>query len=255
MQGVIKAYLPNKNFGFIDGDDGRSYFFHKNSFKEKGNVAKICDQAVVKFEQHANPKGYEARQCKLVNPSSSFFYAVPDDFLISRKNSIYKWEIIERGEWVVRASSSSSPDQARKLAIKYAQSVGANGLVELEYSKSTDSDGNYQFSVHHYQGRIVTFAKRNSLGTFKISDLSGLNQDADSVMQRMIAATDRKNRNRMIIKTVIWLVAILLSITSYSNTDNSNAFSFSFISIISALVITFLIRKAHVGLWLDKVPN
>jgi cold shock CspA family protein len=58
MKGTIKSYLPEQRYGFIKGDDGKDYFFHENEFRDRSQVAKLCEEAFVDFEQQATPKGY-----------------------------------------------------------------------------------------------------------------------------------------------------------------------------------------------------
>ena len=65
MNGAIKSFVPEKKFGFINGDDGKDYFFHINEFKNSAHHKMIADGAVVEFEPSATPKGYRAVNCKL----------------------------------------------------------------------------------------------------------------------------------------------------------------------------------------------
>jgi cold shock CspA family protein len=43
MKGTIKTYLPEKQYGFIKGDDGKDYFFHESEFRVKSNIGKLCE--------------------------------------------------------------------------------------------------------------------------------------------------------------------------------------------------------------------
>lgn len=47
MQGTIKTSLPEKQYGFIKGDDGKDYFFHESQFKDKTHIGKLCEEAIV----------------------------------------------------------------------------------------------------------------------------------------------------------------------------------------------------------------
>jgi len=74
MTGFIKTYLPNKGYGFIKGDDNKDYFFHKSNIK-KEDINKICENALVEFEEKATPKGYNAINISIKNTSNK--YKVP----------------------------------------------------------------------------------------------------------------------------------------------------------------------------------
>jgi len=178
MQGVVKTFLPEKKYGFIKGDDGKDYFFHVRAFKDKQQVEKICEEIRVNFEQVATPKGYQAKQCILVNPSEEENFVIPDKILISRLDCMKGWEILERGDWIIHGTSEDSPDAAKKNLVCRAKEVGANAVLSVEYYKTTGSSGNYLYTVHNFKGRIATVAKRNSLGSLKKDDFCKINDKA-----------------------------------------------------------------------------
>jgi cold shock CspA family protein len=45
MTGTIKNFLPQKQFGFILGDDGKDYFFHQSSLVSSGQTSQIMEGA------------------------------------------------------------------------------------------------------------------------------------------------------------------------------------------------------------------
>jgi cold shock CspA family protein len=199
MKGTIKTYLPEKRYGFIKGDDGRDYFFHENEFPDGSQIGQLCEEAFVNFDQRATPKGYEARNCSLIDPSEVLTYAVPDEFIASRSDRVRGWQIIEFGHWIVHGTSRDSPDSARRAVMDSATRVGANALIELEYYKTTGSEagtgrGTHHFTIHHFRGRVVTLAKRTSRGSYRADQLSGLNQRAESLKKKLVEQTQAKSR-------------------------------------------------------------
>ena len=64
VTGVVKFYNPNKNFGFITGDDGKDYFVHESGLKE-GVV--ITEGDKVSFEVVKGDKGPKAEQVEKIN--------------------------------------------------------------------------------------------------------------------------------------------------------------------------------------------
>lgn len=211
MQGTIKTYLPEKGYGFIKGDDGKDYFFHIREFHNKTHAERVCEAAIVQFEQQATPKGYKAKRCILLNPKDIFTYITPDHFLTSKTDSVRGWEIIERGNWIVHGNSDDSPEAAKQKVIDRAKSVGANAIIELKYYKTTGSSDNYRFTIHNFQGRVVTLAKKNSMSKYSVDDLVGLNQQAEVLEQRLIELARKAMKERM----TIFLVAIVALFTLF----------------------------------------
>jgi cold shock CspA family protein len=137
MQGIVRAYVPDKGYGFIKGDDGKDYFFRKESFTDAAQVERIADEAVVTFEECATPKGYRANRLSLVSRTSATTFVLPDEVLISKTDRLHRWELVEIGDWIVHGASRHSPDQARKELQQNARRIGVNALLCVEYYKST----------------------------------------------------------------------------------------------------------------------
>lgn len=236
MKGVIKTYVPEKKYGFIKGDDGKDYFFHLDSFKDRCHKDKICDDVLVEFEPTPTPKGYRAQECSLLNLSDVTTYVVPDEFLTSKAMTIKGWEIIEMGDWIVHGSSRASPDVARKDLIDSAMRVRANALVDTTYYKTTGSEpgtgrGTHHYTVHNFRARIVIVARRSPKGAFNAEDLCGLNQRAEAEKQRLVELNNRSKRKRNLVWAVIaGLSAILLAI------GGGDMFMVIFIALLVGLV-------------------
>lgn len=58
VSGRIVKLLPDKGFGFIQGDDGKEYFFHRSSVQDWFTLA--MSQRVTFHISKANPKGPRA---------------------------------------------------------------------------------------------------------------------------------------------------------------------------------------------------
>lgn len=56
--GTIIKWMPDKGFGFIQGADGKEYFFHRSAVRGDVNALQIQD--AVTFVQQASPKGPRA---------------------------------------------------------------------------------------------------------------------------------------------------------------------------------------------------
>ena len=66
-EGTVKFFNDVKNFGFIDGDDGKSYFVHVSGLKE-GVSIKEGDR--VSFKAVAGDKGPKAEEVEKLEGGS-----------------------------------------------------------------------------------------------------------------------------------------------------------------------------------------
>lgn len=245
MNGIIKTYLPEKEYGFIDGDDGKSYFFQAREVKNKSQLRNLCEGEYVSFEQHATPKGYRASNCFLLNSSEINRFVVPDKFLTSRSSKIDGWDVIEKGNWFVHGSSSESPDAAKSLLIENATHTSANALIEVEYYKTTGSTpgtgkGTYYFTIHNFKGRIVKVAKRNASGKHLESEIKGLNKYAAALKSYLEKKTKSSKRKCLI----IWLTAGVCSFFSF-------AMGAPGLIILFAIIAFFLGKYTNFDDWLE----
>ena len=64
LTGSIRMTNPERSFGFITGDDGHNYFFHKSSVQRTGvgtdAFYELATGDAVTFEAQAAPKGPRA---------------------------------------------------------------------------------------------------------------------------------------------------------------------------------------------------
>ncbi len=68
-EGTVKFFNEMKNFGFIDGDDGKSYFVHTTGLKE-GTTIKEGDRVSFKPTQgEKGPKAEEVEKLKGEKPA------------------------------------------------------------------------------------------------------------------------------------------------------------------------------------------
>lgn len=245
MDGEIKTYLPEKKYGFIKGNDGKDYYFHTSEFKNKSDIPNICEEAFVEFDQKATPKGYKAVKCTLVDSSDVLTYVVPAHFLTSKTNQVKGWQILEYGEWVVKSSTRESADVARQEIIDNAQHVGANALIDLNYSRSKGSEssdsgkGTYHYSIHNFRGRIATVAKKNAKGIHSKEQLLGVNTKAALIKDEIEERIGK-------LRKVVWLIAIVLSLAA--------VFGGEPILILAVLGVVIYINYFWIsfGEWLEK---
>lgn len=62
MEGKVKVYFPDRNYGFISGDDDKSYFYHKDDCPDK--IPSPADR--VSFTPTGSSKGNRACVVKII---------------------------------------------------------------------------------------------------------------------------------------------------------------------------------------------
>lgn len=187
MRGIVKTYSSEKQYGFIKGDDGKEYFFHHSSFKNKNDIDKLCEGLYLHFEQKVTPKGYSAIQIELVEQNITIGYEIPDTIYTSKNSDIKGWEVIEVSNWIVHGSSRNSPDSAKEDMIHGARLMGANALFNMQYYKTTGSErgtgsGTY-YTIHNFRGRAANISRKSPNGQYNLDDLRQINSNAKKTLK------------------------------------------------------------------------
>lgn len=58
--GSVKKVVSDRGFGFITADDGKEYFFHRNSLESSLDFDRLVGGEKVQFEVEESPKGPRA---------------------------------------------------------------------------------------------------------------------------------------------------------------------------------------------------
>jgi CspA family cold shock protein len=59
--GTIKKVVSERGFGFISGEDGKEYFFHRDGLTSSLNFDRLAGGEKVEFEIEQSPKGARAK--------------------------------------------------------------------------------------------------------------------------------------------------------------------------------------------------
>ena len=213
MIGTVTSYLSDKNYGFIKGEDGKDYFFHDSSLKDKKDINKLCEDLILEFEQKATPKGYSALNISLLDNNITLKYNLPDTVYISKKDGIKGWEVIEESDWIITGTSSESPDSAKEDLINKANLIGANAIFYTKYYKTTGSEagtgrGIHHFTIHNYAGRAMNIGKKSPNGKYSAQDLTFINKQASELKDYY----KNKNKKSRMYRMIFWLIIILIFI-------------------------------------------
>ncbi len=120
-------------------------------------------------------------------------FILPDEVYISRDTKVRGWETLYLSDWCVFGIDRDL-DEARAMVKKFASLLGGNAIVEWRYERTTGSEGNYRFSIHHFYGRVAFIGKRSSKGTFDPKDIPDINALAQKVSQELKEKTKKKRK-------------------------------------------------------------
>ena len=59
--GTIKKVVSDRGFGFISGEDGKDYFFHRDGLTSTLNFDRLVGGEKVSFDIEQSPKGARAK--------------------------------------------------------------------------------------------------------------------------------------------------------------------------------------------------
>ena len=257
MIGEIISYSEEKGYGFIKTKND-SIFFHKSNIKG----FKPKDGMIVKFEKVPSSKGYKAKNIKRVD-ASKIKYEVPDNVLISKTSSIKGYEVLSRGRFDLIGASRNLDDAKDWLKV-HAMSVGANGLINYRYEKTTESEssnngnGTYYYTVHHFIAEPVFIGKKSIDGYLEKSSAPDLN----TVLWEMYLDGEKKNSKNFKTLAFLWLIAIMLIIYffNYGMPENINDLFVkkddvkwilpSIITVFVSLFMTGFLNKGDQNSWL-----
>ncbi|MBF8290091.1 MAG: Cold shock-like protein CspC2 [Chloroflexi bacterium] len=65
--GTIKKVVADRGFGFITADDGKDYFFHRDSLQAPLNFDRLNGGEAVDFDVQTSPKGPRAANVRAVD--------------------------------------------------------------------------------------------------------------------------------------------------------------------------------------------
>lgn len=155
--GVVRSFMPEKGFGFIQGDDGRSYFVHIRNVEG----GELFDGQSVVFEGQPGPKGYRAVRVKPGErpPPPGYAHESPNHFIWTRDSKARGFDTIFTfgSGW----AESNNPNEARALLEKASMGRGGNAVLNVHLEKYSRSDGcsNYHYTVHRFTGDYANVQK------------------------------------------------------------------------------------------------
>lgn len=262
MEGVIRSFVPEKRYGFIEGHDRKSYFFHVADLDRSARSTDVQEGLLVSFDPTPGPKGLRARRLR-VEHAQARMWVPPREFIVSKEDAPRRGTVFFKAPPVeFRSEKGESIDAGKERLIAYAKELGANAILELRYRRDEDSVGNYTYSVHRYSGclsvvmdsRQTTDAKRARSSEDDVIAL------AEDVRTRLVALATKhmifddklaRFKRRRTIPRLVGLAMSLLLMTS-SLYYGSSGLAEGILSCLLMLLIELVIRLFF---WYPADPN
>lgn len=140
---------------------------------------------------------------------------MPDEVLVSKSDVIKGWKIVEMSDWLVESTWINDRDQALHMCKDRAKSLGANALVNCDFQKGKDTEGNYTFSVFKYVGRPVFVSRKSVAGKENIKGRLPINICAQSLKaehERELREDQLKFKYYWVVWGVVTLGAIVWAV-------------------------------------------
>lgn len=150
MRGEVVSYVSGKRYGFINGSDGESYFFHSSNLMGQCNESPLTRGAVVEFEPVSTPKGLAA---KSISVQPAIMAPQMTRFIMTRSCRPKYGDVIV--EVPVKTRFFKDPNEGRQHLKALAGAIGGNAILSLIVIKKTFSSGNYNYSMHSFQANIA----------------------------------------------------------------------------------------------------
>lgn len=155
MRGTVRAFMAERGFGFITGEDGQGYFAHRS---EIAGGAPLLPGQDVAFTATATPHGPRARAIQ-PGAAPTLVYLPPAAWIVARASAV-------RGHVVAREVGAclawgrdldAVRDRLRAEAARY----GANAVLGV--SRTQRSRGTwfsaYRWTEHELAGRAVVLVR------------------------------------------------------------------------------------------------
>lgn len=165
MKGKIISYIAAKKFGFIDGEDGESYFLHVTSLIDPNNEDKLVKDVVVEFEPTPTPKGLAAKQ---VHVPEVFFKKQLVKFFTAKSNQPKYGMVAARQSFATRFFEDAN--EGRRHIKQLAVEAGCNAILNTTFEKIVrkNSTGE-EVTMHSFKGDFALVTENSPCANESLS--------------------------------------------------------------------------------------
>ncbi|WP_311064106.1 cold shock domain-containing protein [Halomonas sp. DWK9] len=151
LTGTIKSYSNDKKYGFIESEQGESYFFHSNDLVRKSHNPSSGQR--VSFDDVPTPKGLSAKKITLLKDVEKILVDTRDFHVFRHNNYGKDIEIAYKGNPIY--AESRDPNEAQSHIRHQAKKAGYNAVLIYKRDTRTGSQasssgnyGGYKFTIH-----------------------------------------------------------------------------------------------------------
>ena len=140
MEGVIRSFVPEKRYGFIEGHDRKSYFFHVADLDRRARSTDVQEGLLVSFDPTPGPKGSRARRLR-VEHEQARMWVPPREFIVSKEDAPRRGTVFFKAPPVeFRSEKGESIDAGKERLIAYAKEIGANAVLGVHYRRDAECE-------------------------------------------------------------------------------------------------------------------
>lgn len=200
--GIIKSYVEEKGYGFIQTEDNSVYFKVEDLSYDCLDKIKI-GQAVT-FDEVPTPKGNKAVDVSIAD-KKELKYEFPEETIILRKHEKLKdgYVLLDNSNFEVFVNLRN-PNNLEAFFTKYLSILGANAAIDVVLSKTTGEEpgtgqGIHCYTIHKFSGKIARVGKISSEGQ-SISELPDLNSQIETIIEENSVKFKREQKNQFIFR-------------------------------------------------------
>jgi len=182
VKGKIISYIAAKKFGFIDGEDGESYFLHVTSLIDSDNEEKLVKDVVVEFEPTPTPKGLAAKQ---VHVPEVFFKKQLVKFFTAKSHQPKYGMVAARQPFATRFFADAN--EGRRHIKQLAVEAGCNAILNTTFKKMTskNSDGE-EITMHSFSGDFALVTENSPCANETLSN------ESDAEIAQLVAGFEKQ---------------------------------------------------------------
>lgn len=181
MKGKVISYIPAKKFGFIQGEDGESYFLHITSLLDKDNESKLVKDVEVEFIATETPKGLAAKE---VHVPEVFFKKQLVKFFTAKSNQPKYGQVAARHSFTTQFFADAN--QGRRHIKQLAADSGANAVLNTSSEKMLVKTSDGEQEMHSFSGDFALVTENCPCETVELSAQS------DAEVASMVSQFDKQ---------------------------------------------------------------
>ncbi|WP_201094920.1 cold shock domain-containing protein, partial [Thiocystis minor] len=155
MEGTVVSFVPDKQYGFLTGSDGHSYFFHLSAFRPPQPASAIETGMLLHFDPTPGPKGLRAQSLRIEHTQAMQLIA-PTQFLVTKAQRPSNGRVLSETP-SIECRSDASIDAAKDAVIALAKRIPLHTTFRVRHLPGLfDPGGEVHDALHAQPDRLQT---------------------------------------------------------------------------------------------------